>query len=298
MNPPGTDAAGNSAPSTTPSVLATARALFSRAKDSKARYWQAETLAAALAAVTGALPWPRAAVSLGLLALALKLAAKAQLSRAKRAFRDAERARRYDFEERCLGWPVPPLVRARIALASSSVDAAARAWMKRDSNYYTAAGAPGADLLLANLSESVFNTEHLMTRMSVRRNGQLILASGGLLVVLVATALSRADGAAVLVLKVLACAVSWLVALDVYGEMRAFRRGAAESAEILCELSVEARQTEVDQRDIFRIMIDYNCLLADLPLVPDDIYTRSAEELTTAWAAYREAEIAKRQAAS
>ena len=57
-----------------------------------------------------------------------------------------------------------------------------------------------------------------------------------------------------------------------YGELSAFRRGSRSSRDLLAAL--EHSPDPPDREEGLRILIEYNCLLADLPMVPDEMHRK------------------------
>jgi hypothetical protein len=267
----------------TPNLLSVSRALYKLAKEGKSRYWRAEVLALVLAVGASMAPCITASVAFGLLAVATKVAAKLLISSSKANYRLAERHRRYDFEERTLGWPAPPRERADVHLASSSLLEIARTFEPRDSTYYANSGPPSTARLLSNLAESVFWTSRQMRIMEGIRTGQCWAAAVMVLATLVGLTLSQAGEVGVIVLKLLGILVTFLVALDVFGESRAFSRGTKECDAVLAALCAEASRSSPNRDEVIRLFIEYNCVLADLPIIPDNVYDKHGDRLTAAW---------------
>jgi hypothetical protein len=275
-----------------PSLLAHSRAAFSEAKERRRWHWRLEFLVSALALASAFIPLAFVAAAAALAAVAAKVAARDQASRARGLFRQAERARRYDFEERALGWPVPGRVHADLLLAfPPDVEKLARELAPRDEDYFAEKGSPSPTRLVWNLAESIFWSEKLAEIMARVRSQQLAAAAAAVVVTLCGLLLVEPSGllaeaqmkvVALVGVKVLGAFVSFLVALDLYGEMSAFRRGSRESRDLLAAL--ERALVPPSRDEGLRILIEYNCLLADLPMIPDDVYRKHASRLEKLWA--------------
>jgi hypothetical protein len=272
----------------TPSALSLSRALLSAAKDRKKTYWYVEILAAALSVAGSFLPWPVIAAVAGVLSVASKTVSKFVLSGSKKLFRLGERARRYDFYERTMGWPVPSADRADMVIAQSSdeIRDAANKLASAEADYYAHKGSPGPDRLLCNLCESMFWTERLMEYMSKVRRKHLALAMVAVLAALVGTILVQPGPKGFVVLKILGSVVALLVAVDVLGEAWSFDRGERETRRLLDAVVAEMRRSALSRDEAIRLMVEYNCLLADLPLLPDSIYEKHKAVLSKAWAEF------------
>ncbi|NJM09942.1 MAG: hypothetical protein HC883_03365 [Bdellovibrionaceae bacterium] len=245
-------------------------------------------MAASIFSVIAAfMPWWQGAVIFVISGVTLKVFAKALSSEARGFFRRAERLRRYDFEERTLGWPLPPRERADLRISNSEIAALAKKWADRETGYYSNEGPPSDARLYSNLAESIFWSERLMGKMATRRWKQVLLALGATVVTLLATIILQNEAAAGPVIKILAVAVSLLVTLDVFGEARSFQRGERELAQIIAALTADGQNNIINRNEILRILIEYNCLLAELPMIPDEVYTREIPDLNQAWDAYR-----------
>src|SRR5262245_1171218 len=122
---------------TPPSMLSLSRALLSDAKREKVRYWWLEVAAALCSVAVSLAPWAKVAAVLAGVAVTLKVAAKIRIGASRRAFRQGERARRYDFYGRTLGWPVPPFDRADLVLTQfpSTIQERARALATSEVDY-------------------------------------------------------------------------------------------------------------------------------------------------------------------
>jgi hypothetical protein len=275
-----------------PSLLAHSRAAFTVAKARRAWQWRLEGVAAVLALASAFIPWATIAAATALLSVAAKVLTKQKAAQARALFRQSERARRYDFEQRTLGWPVPGRVHADTLLAfPAEVEELARELAKKDDDYFAEKGGPSASRFVWNLAESIFWHEKLSAAMESLRARQFSLAVVTAAVTLCGLVLVRPSGllgqaqATVTVfvgLKFLGAFVSFLVAVDVYGELSAFRRGALESRDLLAAL--ERSLEPPDREEGLRILIEYNCLLADLPMVPDEMHQKLHARLTKLWA--------------
>lgn len=273
------------APSVNPSMLSFSRALLSAAKDEKKRYWYAETAAAALSVIGAFLPWPEFAATAGLLSVATKVISKLVLSGTKKLFRLGERARRYDFYGKTMGWPVPPADRADMVIAQSSkeIRAAAEKLAAAEPDYYAHKGAPSTERLLCNLCESMFWTERLMGFMAKSRYKQLAVAGVAVFAVLLGTVLVHPGEPGFAILKMVGSVVALLVAVDVLGEARSFARGEQETGKLLHAVVAEMKRTVLARDEAVRLMVEYNCMLADLPVLPDSNYEKHKSVLNSAW---------------
>ncbi len=275
-----------------PSLLAHSRAAFSEAKARRRWHWRLEVIASALALLAAFIPSGTVAAVTALASLGAKLIARHKGTQARALFRRAERARRYDFEERTLGWPVPGRVHADLLLAfPAEVEELARELAKKDDDYFAEKGDPSPSRFVWNLAESIFCQEKLTEAMATRRARQFALAAAAVLVTLCGLVLVQPSGlleqaqakvTALIGLKVLGAFVSFLVALDVYGELSAFRRGSRESRDLLAAL--ERSLAPPDREEGLRILIEHNCLLADLPMVPDEMHKKLGARLDKLWA--------------
>lgn len=274
-----------------PSLLAHSRAAFSVAKERRRVQWCLEVAAVSLALISAFMPWATLAAGGALLAVGVKVLAKLKASQARALFRQAERARRYDFEERTLNWPVPGRVHADLLLAfPAEVEAMARELATKDDDYFKERGAPSPSRFVWNLAESIFCEEKLTEVMAGARGKQFALALvafvaalSGLLLVHPGGLFAPATATATVLfgLKGLGSLASLMVALDVYGEFSAFRRGSRESRDLLAAL--EHALEPPNQDEGLRILIEYNCLLADLPMVPDEVHAANRERLDRLW---------------
>jgi hypothetical protein len=272
----------------TPSMLSLSRALLSDAKREKVTYWWLEVAAAVFSVGVSLAPWAKIAAALAVLAVALKISAKLRLSASRRAFRQGERARRYDFYGRTLGWPVPPLDRADLGLTQfpSDIQERARALATSEVDYYAHSGPPSAKRLVCNLAESMFWTERLMGAMAKARWVQVAMATSALVIVLVGTIVVQ-PGGSLDVLRFLGSAVTLLVAIDVLGEAQSFGRGEREVGRLLSAVTTVIGQGEPSRDESMRLLTEYNCLLADLPLLPDRVYEAKKTTLNAAWTEFQ-----------
>jgi hypothetical protein len=274
------------------SLLAHSRAAFSVAKERRKWQWRSDVAASGLALLSGLVPWSLLAAVAALLSLVSKLLARNMGTQARALFRQAERARRYDFEQRTLGWPVPGRVHADLLLAfPETVEELARELVKKDDDYFAEKGDPSPSRFVWNLAESIFWNEKLTEAMASRRGRQLLLAVAVVAVTLCGLVLVQPSGllgqrqtevAAIVGLKVVGAFVSLLVAFDLYGELSAFKRGARECRDLLAAL--ERSLHPADREEGLRILIEYNCLLADLPMVPDEMHQKLHSRLNKLWA--------------
>jgi hypothetical protein len=272
----------------TPTMLSLSRALLSEAKRNKLIYWWLELGAATFSVGVSLMPWAKVAAALAIVSIGVKIAAKARLSGSRRHFRRGERARRYDFYARTLGWPVPPGHRADLALTQfpSTIQDRARALATAEVDYYSHSGPPSPKRLLCNLAESMFWTERLMAAMARVRWGQVAAAAIAVVLVLVGTVLVQ-PGGSLDVLRFLGSAVMLLVALDVFGEAQSFERGEREVGKLLSAVTAVMAQVEQSRDEGMRLLTEYNCVLADLPLLPDRIYEKKKAALNAAWTEYQ-----------
>jgi hypothetical protein len=275
-----------------PSFLAHSRAAFTVAKTTRKWHWRLEVVASGLALLSAFIPAATVAAVVALLSVGAKVLARVKAMQARVLFRQAERARRYDFEQRTLGWLVPGRVHADALLAfPPEVEELAREVAKKDDDYFAEKGGPSPSRFVWNLAESIFWQEKLTDAMASRRTRQFSLAVAAIAATLCGLVLVQPSGVleqaqakvtAIVGLKVLGALVSFLVALDVYGELSAFRRGSRESRDLLAAL--ERALEPPDREEGLRILIEYNCLLADLPMVPDEVYKKHGARLEKLWA--------------
>jgi hypothetical protein len=247
-----------------------------------------ESLASVLSVVGALLPVVEFSVLVGIGAVGSKLIAKLVLSSAKKYFRLGERMRRYDFYERSLGWVPPPADRADMALAqdSAALDALASELAPREGDYYAHSGTPSTERLFSNLAESMFWTERLMATMSNRRWWQLSLAVGAIILTLIGIALAHSSTGGPILVKGVGTVVALLVAVDVLGEASSFGRGERDARALLSALVAEMRSPAPKRDEGVRLLTEYNCLLADLPMIPDEVYSSQQSRLTKAWLAF------------
>lgn len=269
-------------------MLSFSRALLTNAKRRKTIYWIFEVAAASCSMVAAVLPWTVASATLALVAVAVKIIARLVLVASRRTFRLGERARRYDFYGRTLGWPVPPSDRADMVLVrlTPGIYREAAKLAATETDYYAHDGPPSTQRLLCNLAESMFWTERLMGAMAQVRGRQVATALGAVVVVLVGTLMVQpAHGLGVL--KFIGSAVTLLVAMDLFGEAKSFERGEREAGKLLSALGTEMARSTPSEGEGLRLMTEYNCLLADLPLLPDSIYRANQIALNSAWTEFQ-----------
>jgi hypothetical protein len=273
---------------TVPTPLSFSRAFVRAAKQRKKAYWRVEVLATVLAVGTSLVPSLRLAAALGVLSVAAKLGGKFVLAAAKKLFRTGERQRRYDFYGRTLGWPVPAIDRAdmSIANASSEIKKNAEELAPREADYYAHNGSPGTEHLFCNLAQSMFFTDHLLGAMATTRWKHVALAATAVVVALIATIIAAPPAHGLVVLKYLGSVVTLLVALDVLGEAQSFGRGNKEVGRLLNALVTEMARATPSRDEALRLLIEYNCLLADLPMMPESIYGSHKDTLNAAWKEY------------
>lgn len=271
---------------TTPGqFLAASRREFSIAKRWKTRQWRIDIAASfgALAAVAV----PGLSIAIVVMAAAAKVGARYSQSRSRSCFRIAERARRYDFQRRALGWEIPHDEYADIVLSFSKETRSLPATdaYRMQVGYFEHEGAPGPGRLLANLHQSVFWSKRLLAEMAKRRGWHVFYTAGGVVAtMLVALLVPWGDGR-LIAARAVAVTVTLLVSLDVFGEWTAARRSSTELGvieRVLIELQ-KGHQTTNDQA--LRFLVDYSCLLCDAPMVPDRIYDRLQPQLEQLWTA-------------
>jgi hypothetical protein len=139
-------------------LLAAARREFTVAKRWKRRQWTADAAASVAAFAVVAVPFPRLALVFVVAAAGLKLLARHAQSRSRSCARIAERARRYDFQRRALGWEIPHDEYADTILSLSG-ETKSLSPEERESlaaGYYEHEGPSGHKRMVANLHESVF----------------------------------------------------------------------------------------------------------------------------------------------
>ena len=275
---------------TTPDqFLAASRREFSIAKRWKSYQWRIDVAASLGALAAAAVAVPRLSLAIVILAAVAKVGARFAQLRSRSCFRVAERARRYDFQRRALGWEIPHDEYADIVLSFSgknrSLPAADAERMQV--GYFEHEGPPGADRLLANLHESVFWSKRLLADMAKRRGWHVFWALSAVIATMLVGLVVPWDDGRLILVRVVAVTVTILVSLDVFGEWTAFRRSSNELAvieRVLIELR-KGRQITKDQA--LRFLIDYSCLLFDAPMVPDKIYAGLQPQLEQLWAAGR-----------
>lgn len=271
-----------------PTILSFSRAFLSAAKRKKKNYWRAEAIATLLSIAASLSPVAVVAVLLAVLSVVSKAIGKLILSASKSLFRVGERQRRYDFYMKALAWPSPAADRADTYIANSSpeIKKAAQALAPREANYYAHQGAPGKERLFCNLAESMFWSERLFGAMASMWWTRFALAAVAVVGVLIATIALNLDNEALLVVKILSSVVALMVTLDVLGEARSSDRGKAEIGKLLGVLEKEMARQAPSQEEALRLLVEYNCLLADLPLIPDALYKSKEETLNAAWKEY------------
>lgn len=273
-----------------PTILSYSRALLSVAKELKLKYWRIEIAAALISVSASILPWPRIAAVAGVCSVVAKVLSKLTVSASKRLFRAGERTRRYDFYARTLGWPVPSRERADMVVtkASARIEEIAREFAAAESDYYAHRGLPSTERLLCNLTEAMFWTERLMGTMAKVRWRHLVYAGCALGVVIIGTLVLQPPLDPLLTLKYLGAAVALLVAVDILGEAQSFERGEREVGRLLGAVTAEMARVTPSRDEALRLLIEYNCLLADLPILPDSIYLKNRDLLNAAWVAFEE----------
>jgi hypothetical protein len=51
-------------------------------------------------------------------------------------------------------------------------------------------------------------------------------------------------------------------------------------------LETEMARHEPTEKEALRLLVEYNCTLADLPMIPDTVYHANEETLNAAWQEY------------
>jgi hypothetical protein len=155
-----------------------------------------------------------------------------------------------------------------------------------ETDYYAHDGPPSTQRLLCNLAESMFWTERLMGAMAKVRGRQVATALAAVVLVLVGTLMMQpAHGLGVL--KFIGSAVTLLVAMDLFGEAKSYERGEREACKLLSAIGTEMARATPSEGEGLRLMIEYNCLLSDLPLLPDSIYRSKQVALNSAWTEFQ-----------
>lgn len=275
-------------PVVAPTNLSFSRAFLCAAKEKKLVYWRMEVLATLLAIGASVMPWAIPAAVVGVLSVVAKVASKFVLSAAKKLFRMGERQRRYDFYMRTLGWPAPASDRADVSIANASkeIKASAAKLATRETDYYAHRGPASTERLFCNLAESMFWTERLFYAMGKVRWKHFAISAAAVLAALVATVIVEPAEQRLLVLKYLGTIVALLVTLDVLGEAQSFGRGDKEVGKLLSALTAEMARQSPSRDEALRLVVEYNCLLADMPLLPESIYDDNQDVLNEAWKEY------------
>lgn len=275
-------------PRTAPTILSFYRAHLSLAKKRKSDYVRAEATATFLSVGASVVPWSAIAVALALLSTASKVTGKLRLSEAKKLFRIGERQRRYDFYKRTLGWAQPPRERVdmHIQNSGSEVQGLAAKLASREARYYAHEGPPSTQRLFCNLAESMFWSERLFSAMAKIWWRRFACAVALVVAILAILVLSDAHERALFAVKLVSSVVALLVAVDVFGEAKSSSRGKEEVGDLLRVLETEMARQHPAQDEALRLLVEYNCLLADLPMVPDAVYRSNVSILNAAWDEY------------
>jgi hypothetical protein len=274
-------------------LLGRATREFTAAKRHRKRqcFWE---LAAAVVALLS-LPFKSAAVAVAILiaAAAAKAIAKWSQMKSRSAFRVAERARRLHFRERTLGWRVQPEQYGELLLSfsPSSRALAAEAAAKLEDDYFLDRGTPGVPLMLSNLRESIFWSERLSRVMAKRRAWQCFAAILLMILPLVAAVLGTSQAASIVIVRGVAAVFVLVVSLDYFGEHRSFQRNEAELHQLASTCAHMARN-HASLEAALPLLSEYDCMMVDRPMVPDEVHAAHREELEDAWRAQREAERA------
>jgi hypothetical protein len=264
--------------------LAASRREFSVAKRWKAFQWRVDISASLVALTASAVPVPSLSLALVVLAAASKIGARFAQWRSRSCFRVAERARRYDFQRRALGWELPHDEYADIVLSLSGESGALPVADadRLQTGYFEYEGAPGVERLLTNLHESVFWSRRLFAEMAQRRGWHLFWAVTAVLTAALAALFVPWQDGRWIAVRVVAVAVTVFVSLDVFGEWAAFGRSSSQLA-VVEKVLVELRMRGATPAKALRFLIDYSCLLVDAPLVPDEVYEELRPELDQLW---------------
>jgi hypothetical protein len=162
----------------------------------------------------------------------------------------------------------------------------------KDEDYYFTQGTPSMTRLFGNLAESIFWTEKLMSVMAGRRTKQFGVAAAAVLAVLVGLVLVQPSGmlsadlatkSILAVLRVLTAGVAALVAVDIYGERGDFLRGAGECSKLFAAIDAALRSAVPSRDEGIRLFVEYSCLVADLPMIPDKTHAREKDRLDRLW---------------
>lgn len=270
---------------TTPDqFLAASRREFEIVKRWKTRQWRVDVGATVTALAAVVVPSTKMSLALVLIAAAAKVGAKYAHGRSRSCFRVAERARRYDFQRRALGWELPHDEYADLVLSLSreTRELPNEDVVRMQTGYFEHDGTPGAERLLANLRESVFWSKRLFADMAKRRGRHMFWAVAAVIAaLLVGLFLPWTDGRMV-VARVVALTVTFLVSLDVFGEWTAFKRSVSELS-IMEKVLLEFRKRDATAPEALRFLIDYSCLLVEAPMVPDKVYEELQPQLQQLW---------------
>lgn len=288
MVAPQQDASVQPPPGAAPTILSFSRAHLSAAKKKKKTYWRVEVCATILSVAASLVPIATIAVVLAVLSVASKAIGKLKMSAAKKLFRIGERQRRYDFYKKTLGWDPPPRDRADTHIQNSGekIRAEAAKLAPHDRDYYAHKGPPSTERLFCNLAESMFWSERLfgaLASMWWQWFAAAVTLVGAVLVMLI---IAHPNDHALLALKLLSSVVALLVAIDVFGEAKSSSRGEREVKDLLRVLEKEMATQTPSHDEALRLLIEYNCLLADLPMIPDAVHRAHEKKLNAAWKEY------------
>jgi hypothetical protein len=265
--------------------LAASRREFAIAKRWKARQWRIDVAASLTVLAAAAVPSSNLSLALALLAAAAKVGSRYAQGRSRSCFRVAERARRYDFQRRALGWELPHDEYADLVLSLSretrSLPTEDIAFLQ--ASYFEHDGStPGVERLRANLHESVFWSKRLFAEMAKRRGRHMLLASAAVIVAVVVALFVPSRDGRMIVARIVALTVTFLVSLDVFGEWSAFKRCRSELS-IVEKVFIELGTREATMEQVLRFLVDYSCLLVEAPMVPDSVYEELQPHLQQLW---------------
>jgi hypothetical protein len=276
---------------TTPDhFLAASRREFSIAKRWKARQWKIDAAASLTALAAAAVPFLPLSLILVIVASAARIGARYAQWRSRACFRVAERARRYDFQRRALGWELPHDEYADLVLSLSGETRSLpiEDADKLQAGYFEHEGSPGAERLVANLHESVFWSKRLFADMAKRRGRHMFWAVAAVIAAVITGLFVPSPDVRMVVVRIVAVTVTFLVSLDVFGEWTAFKRCSSDLS-IVEKVLIDLRRRRPTTEQALRFLIDYSCLLVEAPMVPDAVYEELQPQLQQLWASGRAA---------
>lgn len=257
---------------------------YSKAKLIKKQYWFIEVVALSLSVFGGLLHFPAISIVTSIAGAVAKAFSKHWLSQAKSAFRRAERARRWHFERLTLGWPLPPQEVEDLLLEFSSETRAKANELRQqiDDDYYSRKGPPGTRRLFLNLAESAYWTERMFEAMAKRRQKAFRWAIVALIFTFAGAYLGISSNSAATFFKIVAAGTAFLVSVDIYGEQSSFARGAKYARDLRLAL-LSQKISSANHHDCLRLFVEYNCMLVEMPLVPDEVRDKCRTELEESW---------------